>query len=140
MQITPPVRASRTYVQRLLAPPARVMPLLCPVREADWIDGWAPRAVYSSSGLVEPDCVFVTPAAPHDAVWYVTRHEPENSFVEMIKVTPGLTACRLTIALRAVGEGCEATVTYTHTSLGAAGDAFVAAFTEEHYARFMRDW
>ena len=52
---------------------------------------------------------------------------PESGFVEMLKITPGVTACRLTIQLRAVASGCEAAVTYTHTSLGPAGDAFVDA-------------
>jgi hypothetical protein len=34
----------------------------------------------------------------------------------------------------------EATITYAHTSLGAAGDAFVESFTEDYYRRFMQDW
>ena len=29
---------------------------------------------------------------------------------------------------------------YSHTSLGPAGDALVASFTEEFYGIFMRDW
>lgn len=143
MKVAPPNRVARSYVQRLVAPPAAVFPLLCPVREADWIEGWDPVAVWSDSGVAEVDCVFVTAApagSPHDAIWYVTRHEPESGFVEMLKITPGVTACRLAIQLRAVASGCEATVTYTHTSLGPAGDAFVGAFTEAHYRQFMQDW
>jgi hypothetical protein len=140
VKIEAPRRVSRSYVQRLQAPPARVFPLLCPVREADWIEGWNPRRVISASGVAEPDCVFVTPGDPDDALWYVTRHEAAAGFVEMLKITPGVTACRLTIGLEPDGPGCRATVTYTHTSLGPAGDAFVAAFTEEHYRQFMRDW
>ncbi|HET9484787.1 MAG TPA: SRPBCC family protein [Xanthomonadales bacterium] len=140
MKIVAPVRATRTYTQRLAGAPAAVFPLLCPVREADWIEGWDPLLVVSSSGVAEPDCVFTTRAEPTDAIWYVTRHEPGAGFVEMLKITPGVTACRLTIQLRAVAGGSEADVTYSHTSLGPAGDAFVAAFTEAHYRDFMRDW
>lgn len=140
MNILTPVRASRTYTQRLVAEPARVFPLLCPVREADWIEGWDPVAVYADSGLAERDCVFVTPTRPHDAVWYITRHEPERGFVEMIKITPRITACRLTIQVRPAPGGSEADVTYTHTSLGPEGNGFVASFTEEYYGQFMRDW
>ena len=140
MQIVQPVRASRRYTQRLVGTPAEVFPLLCPVREADWIDGWDPSLVVSSSGIAEPDCVFTTATSPADAIWYVTRHEPQAGFIEMLKITPGVTACRLTIRLRAVGDGSEAVVTYTHTSLGPQGDAFVAAFTEDHYRTFMQDW
>ena len=146
MKIAPPTRARHTYVQKLVAAPAEVFPLLCPVREAEWLDGWDPVAVWSHSGVAEPDCVFTTPVsgaageAPHDAIWYVTRHEPANGFVEMVKITPRVTACHLAIVLRAVPEGCEADITYTHTSLGPAGDRFVAGFTAEFYLRFMREW
>ena len=140
MDVQRPVRATRTYTQRLVAEPARVLPLLCPVREADWIDGWGPIAVWSKSGLVEPDCVFLTRSEPHESIWYVTCHEPERNHVEMLKITPGVTACRLTIDLQPADHGSLATVTYMHTSLGPEGDAFVAAFTEAHYAQFMQDW
>ena len=140
MKIVAPHRATRTYTQRLLAPAAKVFPLLCPVREADWIAGWDAPLVISTSGVAERDCVFTTRAEPHDAIWYITRHEPEAGFVEMIKITPEVTACRLTIQLRDAGGGSEADIAYSHTSLGPDGDAFVAAFTEEHYRSFMREW
>ncbi len=58
----------------------------------------------------------------------------------MVKITPTVTACKLTVRLRAVGAGTEATVTYTPTSLGPEGDDFVASFPQEHYQQFMRDW
>ncbi len=140
MKIAPPVRAGHTATIRLNAAPRAVFPLLCPVREAEWIPGWDPALVISASGAAEPDCVFVTRAEPDESVWVVTRHEPEAGFVEMLKITPGVTACRLTIRLRASGPGTEAEIAYTHTSLGPRGDAFVAAFTEPHYRRFMQTW
>lgn len=140
MNVIEPVRASRSYTQRLVGTVEEVFPLLCPVREADWVDGWNPSLVVSSSGIAEPDCVFVTSATPVDAIWYVTRHEPQAGFVEMLKITPGLTACRLSIQLRAIEGGSEADVTYCHTSLGPEGDAFVASFTEDYYRKFMQDW
>lgn len=140
MKIVAPCRASRTYTQKLVAAPEVVFPLLCPVREADWIEGWDPLVVISSSGVAEADCVFVTPAAPNDAIWYVTRHDPRSWSVEMIKITPGITACRLQIDLRPAAGGSEATITYTHTSIGPAGEQFVREFTEDYYRDFMREW
>lgn len=140
MEISRPVRVSRTYIQHLVAEPSRVFPLLCPVREAEWIEGWDPVAVWSDSGLAEPDCVFVTAADGQDAIWFVTRHEPTQGLVEMLKVTPGVTACKLSIRLDRDPVGTAASVTYCYTSLGPAGDEFLDAFTEEYYARFMRDW
>lgn len=140
MKILKPTRVSRSYTQRLVAPPSAVFPLLCPVREADWIVGWHPLSVVSHSGVAERDCVFVTPGTPDNSVWYVTRHEAEAGFVEMIKITPSVTACRLSIQLNPTTEGSEALITYTHTSLGPAGDTFVESFTEEFYRQFMQDW
>jgi hypothetical protein len=140
MDIKAPNRVTRSYVQRLAAEPSRVFPLLCPVRELDWIEGWDPRLVLSNSGVAEPDCVFVTRADPIDAVWFISRHEPDALFVEMVKISPTVTACKLSIQLSAAPGGCEALVTYSHTSLGPAGDALVASFTEEYYLGFMRDW
>jgi hypothetical protein len=140
MTITPPNRVTRTYTQRLVAEPSAVFQQLCPVREADWIADWDPVAVYSNSGVAEPDCVFVTPAAPGDAVWYITRHEPQNTLAEMLKIVPTVTATKISIRLRPAVTGSEAEITYMHTSLGPAGDAFIEAFTEEHYRAFMETW
>lgn len=140
MKLVKPNRVTRTYTQRLIGTPEAVFPLLCPVREAEWIQGWDPILVITSSGVAEADCVFTTVAEPNDAVWYITRHEPTLGFVEMLKITPSVTACRLTIQLSPSEGGSEALVTYSHTSLGPEGDKFVANFTEDYYARFMQDW
>jgi hypothetical protein len=140
MKIIRPNRATRTFTQHLVAEPAAVFPLLCPVREADWIEGWDPPLVITASGVAEPDCVFTTSAGAREAIWYITRHEPAAGFVEMIKITPPVTACRLTIRVRPAAGGCEAEITYSHTSLGPEGDAFVASFTDDYYRKFMQDW
>lgn len=140
MRITKPNRATHTYRQRLCAPPAQVFPLLCPVREAAWTEGWLPDLVISSSGIAERDCIFITPEESGKAIWYVTRHEPQNWFVEMLKIVPGVTTCRLEIQLTKNGDECFADVTYSYTSIGGEGDEFVARFTADSYQRFMEIW
>ena len=40
MRVSKPNRVTRTLAQHLVAVPSNVFPLLCPVREADWIDDW----------------------------------------------------------------------------------------------------
>lgn len=140
MKISIPKRAGHTYTQSLVAPPDRVLPLLCPVREADWLAGWDPVFVLSGSGVAERDCVFLTADAAADAIWYITRHEPDAGLVEMIKVTPGVTACRLSMKVAAARGGSRAEITYLHTSLGPAGDKFVESFTAHAYLAFIRDW
>ncbi len=139
MKVRKPNRVTRTFAQHLVAEPSRVFPLLCPVREADWLEGWDPLVVFSQSGVAELDCVFLTDAGSSSAVWYITRHEP-NSFVEMIKVIPTVTVCKLSIQLRPVDGGSEAAITYAHTSLGPQGDTLIESFTEEYYQEFMLDW
>lgn len=140
MKIVPPTRVSRTYTQSLVAPPEAVFPLLCPVREADWIPGWDPLLVVTQSGVAEEDCVFVTRSEPENTVWYATDYEPQKGFISFVRVTPGLTACRLSIQLAPTPEGSTARITFTHTSLGEKGDAFVDGFTEAKFDGEMRLW
>ena len=141
MEIVTPTRAKRRFVQRLLAPPEAVFPLLCPVRETEWAVGWEPKRVYSHSGLAEPDCVFTTSGEGTDAIWVVSRYEPESHRVEFVKITPGLTACRIEIRLnRGRDGGSEAEVSYTHTALSEAGERFIRDFTQERFEAFMRAW
>ena len=140
MDTTKPNRATHTYRQSLCASPAKVFPLLCPVREAEWADGWLPELVISSSGVAERDCVFITADKLEKTIWYITRHEPERWFVEMLKILPGVTACRLEIQLSENGAGCFADVTSSHTSIGAAGDEFVTKFTADAYKKSMQAW
>jgi len=140
MRIAKPNRATHTYRQRLEAKPAKVFPLLCPVREMEWAEGWSPELVISGSGVAERDATFITADQSGSAIWYITRHEPERWFVEMLKMLPGVTACRLSIQLSENGSGCFADITYSHTSLGPAGDEFVAKFTADYYESFMQVW
>jgi uncharacterized protein CbrC (UPF0167 family) len=140
MLVTRPHRVSHTYRQRLVAPPSEVFPLLCPVRETEWVDGWSPGVVLTESGVAERDCVFTTAAGPSEAIWYITRHEPDQLFVEMLKITPGMTAVRLQIQLHEAEDGCAADVTYAFTSLGPKGDELVGAFTYDRYREFMVEW
>ena len=145
MDIRQPVRVIHSYRQHPEGAVTEVMPLLCPVREAEWASGWEPRLVVSGCGAVERDCVFTTsdpaggPGA--EAIWTVLEYDPLAGIVEMFKVTPGFLAVRLFIALRAAGESrCTADVTYRYTALGPAGERHVAGRTEAAWAAFMREW
>lgn len=144
MMIRPPIRVSHTYRQTLDGTPDDVLTLLCPVREAEWVPGWAPRVVLSTSGFVERDCIFITPdlaaGAEAEAVWTVLGFDREAGKVEMLKVTPGYLVVRLSIVLHPRDGGCHADVTYAYTALGPDGEDFVRSRTAEAYAEFMRGW
>ena len=91
---------------RVKAPPAQVFPLLCPVREYDWIDGWDCTMIYTESGIAEKDCLFQTVLDGHEPViWIVSRYEPNNFLIEFINICPNLYVEKLKISLEDYGEG-----------------------------------
>jgi hypothetical protein len=139
-------RVVRSYTQHIAAPPARVFPLLCPVRENEWLDGWADgcEMIHSDSGVAEEGCVFRTRAhGQPETVWVVTLHEPDRGLVEFARVTAGLEATRLGIRVEAGPDGASSAVhiTYSFTPLGAEGVAFAReAHSEEEFRRGMAWW
>ena len=114
---------SHTQAMRLPAPPEAVFPLLCPVREAEWLRGWTARMVHSRSGLAERGCVFTTPGhgAP-DWIWVVTRHEAARA-VQFIVLAPDSHVTQLDITLESEPTGTRATWTYALTALDPVKDA-----------------
>ena len=93
-------RVRHEYTQTNDAPPEKVFPLLCPVREADWVPGWKYRLVYSESGFAEDGCVFSTPndAGP-DSIWMLTHYDPATYTIAYAWVEPGMIATQLRISL-----------------------------------------
>lgn len=62
-QITPITERTRVHFrqpQHVSAEPEAIFPLLCPVREFDWIPTWDCDLVYTGSGIAEEGCVFRT--------------------------------------------------------------------------------
>ncbi len=135
-------RITRTYTQRLVAPPDNVFPLLCPVREKDWAGEWDYEMIYSQSGLAELDCTFKTqhPGTP-DTIWVMTRYEPENLYVEFLNITPDLRTAKIDITLTDNLDGTTtAQITYTYTALSERGNHLLADVTEEHFDWLMEMW
>jgi len=131
-------RTIRQSTMRLGGSPAAVFPLLCPVRESEWIETWRCRMVYSDSGHAEQDCIFQT-EFPQDGpldTWVVSRYEPP-SLIEFVRVNAHR-AVRYTITLRAAaGGGTEAEWRQILTGLDAEGNAFVDGLAEEEFPRRM---
>ncbi len=141
MRIEKPVRAVHHYTQRLAAPPERVFPLLCPVREVEWAPGWNPTLVLADSGVAEPDCVFTTAEEEGEATWVFTDHDPNGLMVRFVKVVPRLYLLAAEIRLESAGSGrSRAEVLYRYTALSRDGEAFVTARTPEWWEGFMREW
>lgn len=85
--------------------PDKVFPLLCPVREYEWIPGWKCTMHYSRSGVAEKNAVFTTARMlrARAVVWSCITYEPD-SFVEYLMVSGRDGVIRLSIGLESKGE------------------------------------
>ncbi|MEZ4273129.1 MAG: hypothetical protein R3C68_17355 [Myxococcota bacterium] len=72
--------------------------------------------------------------------WFVTIHDKEKNFVEMVNITPEYTAKRLRISLTETGGQTLAEVVYSITSLGPRGDDYVSKLTDSAYSEWMQNW
>ena len=115
------LRKSFTYTQINSGAPEEVFPLLCPVREHDWLDGWQLTMLYSQSGLIEQDCVFATPYdGQRMALWQVTLYDHLNYLIEFVRMVPATEVVKINIRLRALeARTTETTITYQFTILDA---------------------
>lgn len=135
-------RITRTYRQTINAPSESVFPLICPVREAEWLDGWQYAMIYSASGLIEEGAVFSTPhAGEGDTVWIVTKHDPKEREIEFTRFTPDSRICVLKIAVRPGAERKSfVDIAYTYTATTPAGNGFIDRLTEEVFLAAVVFW
>ncbi len=138
--ITPPLRVVRRYRQTIAATPERVFPLLCPVREKEWLPGWESRMLYSVSGVAEPGAVFLTRDAQGSTYWLITEHQPARR-VAFARFQPDGLVVRCEIDLAPLPEGRSAvTVVYTYTAVEPRGEKALAQLTEEAWGKLQTFW
>lgn len=135
-------RITREYRQTINSTPGKVFPLLCPVREADWLDGWRFNMIYSESGVVEEGAVFNTPYdGEADTVWIVTKHDSKSHEVDFARFTHNSRTCILKIAVKHKDEiSSYVDVSYTYTGITPAGNDFIKNFTEEAFLEAVTFW
>jgi hypothetical protein len=123
-------RIVRRHTQRIEAPPEEVFPLICPVREAEWLDGWADvcELIYSESRFAEKNCVFRTFGdAEPEMIWTISVHDPVRCVVEFVRVTAGLAASFLRVAISDGGDRTsDVEVTYAVTPFSEEGVRYAA--------------
>jgi hypothetical protein len=119
-----------------------VFPLLCPVREKDWLDGWNYTMIKSDSGLIERGCVFTTPHhGDNDTVWYVTQHDCENYMIEFVRVTPNENVVKINIRLESIDTITTKTyIEYQYTGLNDGQNSFIDSGLEESFHQSMLWW
>jgi len=107
-------RIKSTFVQQFQASPGKVFPLLCPVREYEWIEPWNCEVLHSDSGIAEKNCVFRTgffgepskiglPEEPLTDVWVISHYEPDTR-IEFVRMNALRVSC-LSITLTDNGDG-----------------------------------
>ena len=137
-----PERMTREYQQTIHTTPEKIFPLLCPVREADWLDGWQYNMIYSKSGLVEEGAVFSTPCeGEEDTVWVVTKHDPKTYLIEFVRFTHRSRTCVLKVAVKSKdGNSSYVDVSYTYTGITPEGNDFLNHFTEDAFLGAVIFW
>jgi len=139
MQACSSIRITRTHVHRINAARECVFPLLCPVRELEYLVDWDAAIVFSESGVAEKGCVFQTPNEGGDpTTWIITEHDAARGRIQFAMVTPGSHASTLDVTLASTADDTTAvTFTYTSTALTDHGRKFLENATEELFAQRM---
>ena len=135
-----PKRVTRIRQQQLIAAPEKVFPLLCPVREYDWIPHWKCDLVYTDSGFAEDNCIFNTrfPDDPADETWVVSNYQPAK-IIQFIRFN-GLWVMRYNIFLEKNSDNTTtATWEQIITTLNEEGNKLLEVYTNERYKVMIRD-
>ena len=135
-------RVTHEFTQTNAAPPETVFPLLCPVREADWVPGWQYKMIYSKSGVAEAGCVFTTPNDDGtQTTWLVTEYDPARLRIGFAWVNPGQVAAQIEISLKKNSKGATtAVIRYTYTGLSAVGNREVERYDRKWFEQKMQGW
>jgi hypothetical protein len=133
-------RITHEYTQTNFAAPEEVFPLLCPVREADWVPGWQYRLIYSKSGLAEAGCVFITEENGRETTWVVTEYDAKTFRIAFAWVNPGTVAAQIYISLERSAANTKTLVRYTYTGLSPEGNHEVERFDENWFRHKMQSW
>src|SRR5215470_19982112 len=120
-------RLVRTFVQDILAPPEAVFPLLCPVREKEWLPGWDARMIHSASGFAERGAVFETAHAAGRTLWLVTEYDSPRRIAFARWQPDGLVVHIEIVLARKHAGGTAVGICYSYTATSAVGADTLAA-------------
>jgi hypothetical protein len=140
-------RIAHEYTQTNPATPDKVFPLLCPVREGDWLPGWQYRLIYSDSGIAELGCVFTTPNPPaarsqaSETTWIVTEYDPSAFRIAFVWINPGSIITEIRIQLTPAEHGVTRThIRYRYTGLSPEGNRELEAYDQNWFKAKMQNW
>lgn len=131
-------RKTLSFKMKLEAEPEKIFPLLCPVREYDWIESWKCEMVYADSGFAELDGIFKTGSAASglEDTWLICRHESPVR-IEFVRWN-AIRAIHYTISLKAVAGGTESEWKQVLTGLTEEGNEFVRSLDGREFETMCR--
>ena len=127
------MRIRRTGEVRVALPPDQAILKFTAEGEREWAPGWAPE--YPDGDADAPGTVFTTGAHGVHSIWVILERTPLTA--AYARVTPGVSAGTVSVALRPDGEHTIAEVTYDLTSIG--DDAGLERFAGE-YHEMLATW
>jgi hypothetical protein len=134
-------KITKTYRQINNASPEKVFPLLCPVKEKEWLVDWDYKMIYSVSGFAEKGCVFTTTYFGIEDIWYITVHDEKEFKIEFIRTTPDDMVVRININLTDNGNNTTAVdISYEYTTLSEKGNHWIENELEKHFNQMMIWW
>lgn len=135
-------RVTRNYIQTINAEPSKVHALICPVKEAEWLDGWDYDLIFSQSGFAEAGCVFISRTeGEKETIWLITKRDDQNYETEFARITPESRIAYLTVRIEDGGNHTSRMhIAYTFTALTEEGNQFIENFTEENFVQDMKFW
>jgi hypothetical protein len=127
----------RSHTVKLAASPEVVFPLLCPVREEEWIPNWHYELVYSKSGFNEEGCIFRTDFVNGiEALWVCTKFDRENLEVEFLVHLKDLTVSKKRLLLCKNDDGSSSLCfEYEDTAITEKGNELVENYTDEAHIK-----
>jgi hypothetical protein len=109
----------------------QVYPLLCPIREYDWIDGWQCELIASDSGFAEENCIFKTDLPPFGKeTWYFLNYILNDSFIAIRYRSNSI--LRVDFSLIPEEKGCRLHLDFILTATDDSGNEFVKNFPDNH--------
>ncbi len=132
-------RIVREHSETISAPASKVFPLLCPVRERDWLDGWESEMVYSESGVAEDNCIFKAHFSGRgEGLYVVSRYDPGSYAIEFTTFWSTGLVMKMDIHLEDDGNrGSIARFRHTFTGLTEEGNRFVDEYSGSKYREMM---
>jgi len=135
-------RITKTYQQVNCGSPEVVFPLLCPVREADWLEDWEYTMIYSESGLAERGCIFSTKFNQDKSTyWYISVYDIESKNIEFVRITDKEVAVKINIHLDDNYDGTTtSTISYEYTALTEKQNDWIEKESDKYFTEMMVEW